>query len=169
MTLSFLAFLAQPWFVISWYAIGTIAAAWVIYDEVAVNKPLNTAVKWAMPIIVFFFSLIGLGIYLWVCRLPNIGHKSGAEATKAFRADVVPISKKVNGSIVHCVGGDGLGIVSAMILARIVGMSFWQEFWFEYAVGFAFGWFIFQLKAMLGMTDSIAKALWMGGRAELLR
>ena len=68
--------------------------------------------------------------------------------------------------MIHCVGGDGLGIMSAMVVARVWRLAFWQEFWFEYAIGFAFGWFIFQYKAMRGMTDSPLMALWMGGRAE---
>jgi hypothetical protein len=166
MNLAILSFLAEPWFVISWYSVGCVGAAWVIYDEIAVNKPLNTAVKWAMPIIVLFFSVIGLALYRWTCRPPGIGAKQGDEAKRTFKEYVEPTFRKVNGSIVHCVGGDGLGIVSAMVVARLVSMSFWQEFWFEYAVGFAFGWFIFQMKAMLSMTDSVLKALWMGGRAE---
>jgi NhaP-type Na+/H+ and K+/H+ antiporter len=53
-----------------------------------------------------------------------------------------------------------------MVIARLLDMAFWTEFWFEYAVGFAFGWFIFQYKAMSKMADSKATALWMGGRAE---
>ena len=166
MSFGFLSFLALPALVLSWYGLGLVGAAWVIYDEIAVNKPLNTAVKWAMPIIVLFFSVIGLAIYLWICRPPNIGELHGDEAKAAFTRYAEPTYRKVNGAIVHCGGGDGLGIVSAMILARLVGMSFWQEFWFEYAVGFAFGWFIFQLKAMLTMADSVPRALWMGGRAE---
>jgi hypothetical protein len=167
MELNALTVLAQPWFVAAWYAVGLLGALWVIRDELVANTPLNTAVKWAMPIIVVFFSVIGLALYWWTCRPPGIGAQPSEEAKKtAFTEYVKPVYKKVNGSIVHCVGGDGLGIVSAMIVARLVSMSFWQEFWFEYAAGFAFGWFIFQLKAMLGMTDSIPKALWMGGRAE---
>ncbi|HEY1179893.1 MAG TPA: DUF4396 domain-containing protein [Phytomonospora sp.] len=166
MDLGFLSFLAEPWFVVPWYAVGVLGAAWVIYDEAAVNTPLNTAVKWAMPIIVCFFSVIGLTLYWWMCRPPHIGEKRGDEARRAFEEYVKPTYKKVNGSIVHCVGGDGLGIVSAMILARLLSFSFWQEFWFEYAVGFAFGWFIFQLKAMRMMADGVPQALWMAGRAE---
>jgi hypothetical protein len=166
MNLGCLTFLSHPAVVVTWYTIGVLSAGWVIYDEVTANKPLNTAVKWAMPIIVVFFSILGLGLYWWVCRPPHIGEKQGEQAKQAFKEYVKPMYKKVNGSIVHCVGGDGLGIMSAMVIARVMSMSFWQEFWFEYAVGFAFGWFIFQLKAMLSMTDSIGKALWMGGRAE---
>jgi hypothetical protein len=53
-----------------------------------------------------------------------------------------------------------------MVIARAFSFTFWQEFWFEYAVGFAFGWFIFQLKSMRMMTDSLGRALAMAFRAE---
>jgi len=166
MELGFLAFLAEPWFIIPWYAFGLAAALWVLYDEYRVNRHVNTALKWSWPIIIFFFSIIGLGLYLWTCRPPKIGQKHGEEAQKAHHAYVETQFRKVTGSVIHCVGGDGLGITTAMVVARIINMSFWQEFWFEYAVGFAFGWFIFQYKAMSKMTDSVLQALWMGGRAE---
>ncbi|MGR3521609.1 DUF4396 domain-containing protein [Paracoccus sp. UBA889] len=66
----------------------------------------------------------------------------------------------------HCVGGDGLGIMTAMIVLRLVGVTFWQEFWFEYAVGFAFGWLIFQLWAFLLQDNGLVAALWKAFRAE---
>jgi hypothetical protein len=43
---------------------------------------------------------------------------------------------------------------------------FWEEFWIEYAAGFAFGWLIFQYLAMRRMGHAPLAALWMGGRAE---
>jgi hypothetical protein len=68
--------------------------------------------------------------------------------------------------VIHCVAGDGIGIITAMVIARAVRMSPWQEFWFEYAVGFAIGLLVFQLKSMLMMTDSKTRALAMAFRAE---
>jgi hypothetical protein len=64
------------------------------------------------------------------------------------------------------VAGDGLGIMTAMVIARAMQLTFWQEFWFEYLVGFLFGWLIFQYKSMRMMSDSAAQALWMAFRAE---
>lgn len=147
--LDWLSFFAEPWFVIPWYAIGAAGAAWVLYDEYRVNTRLPAAMKWAFPIIVAFLSVIGLAVYLATTRRPP-----GS------------MFAKVTGSVIHCVGGDGLGIITAMVLARLLNFSFWQEYWFEYAVGFAFGWLIFQYKAMRRMAPSPARALWLGGRAE---
>lgn len=163
----FLAFLAEPWFVLPWYAIGIVGAAWVAHDLAHVNTPLKQAMKWAWPIIVLFFSVLGLALYFGTARAPGIaGMSSDDEKQKAHDDYEKNMFRRVNGAVIHCVAGDGLGIMSGMVIARATGMSFWQEFWFEYVVGFAFGLFIFQLKSMKMMTDSTSKALWMAFRAE---
>lgn len=164
--MQWLAFLAEPWFVLSWYALGLAGALWVVYDTYRVNTEVNAALKWAWPIIVLFFSPIGLALYLWTCRPAGIGKVSGDQQQQLHHQYVDKPFRKVTGSVIHCVGGDGLGIMTAMVIARSVDMSFWTEYWFEYLVGFAFGWFIFQYKAMKMMADSALQALWMGGRAE---
>jgi len=74
--------------------------------------------------------------------------------------------KKVTGSVIHCVAGDGLGIITAMVVARLLDFPFWTEFWYEYVVGFAFGLFIFQTWAMHNMGNSLSSSLWKAGRAE---
>ncbi|MGE3958383.1 MAG: DUF4396 domain-containing protein [Vicinamibacterales bacterium] len=161
-----LSFLAVPAFVWAWYAVGLSGAAWVLYDEYRVNTHVQPALKWAWPIIVVFFSVVGLALYVWTCRPPRIGRLQEAEAEQVHHRYVSTTFRKVTGSVIHCVGGDGLGIVTAMVLARVWGLGFWHEFWFEYLAGFAFGWLIFQYKAMRGMADGPLMALWMGGRAE---
>jgi hypothetical protein len=163
---AFLAFLAQPWFVVTWYMLGAAGALWVVYDEYTVNTPVPAALKWCWPIIVVFFSVVGIALYVWCCRPSGIGAMAREERDEVYRRYAASTPKKVIGSAAHCVGGDGLGIISAMVLARVWNMTFWQEFWFEYAAGFAFGWFIFQYKAMRMMADGPLQALWMGGRAE---
>jgi hypothetical protein len=165
-SIQFLSFLSEPWFVISWYGFGILAAAWVLHDEYRINTEVQPALKWAWPIIVLFFSIVGLGLYLWTCRPSGIAEKTGDDKKATHHAYVSTTFRKVTGSVIHCVGGDGLGIMTAMVIARLIGLSFWQEYWFEYLVGFAFGWFIFQYKAMRKMTDGPMQALWMGGRAE---
>lgn len=166
MDLSFLYFLAKPWFVVPWYSVGLLGALWVVYDAYQVNCHVTPALKWAWPIIIFFFSVIGIALYVWTCRPPGISKKHGDQKKEAHHEFVSTPFRKVTGAVIHCVGGDGLGIMTAMVVSRLAGMSFWQEFWFEYALGFAFGWFIFQYKAMSAMADSPLQALWMGGRAE---
>lgn len=166
--LQFLGFLASPWFVIPWYAIGLAGVFWVLHDVAHVNTPLNTAVKWAWPVIILFFSVVGLAFYWATSRPPSIGRFGDDEAAKkrVFREYADSTFRKVTASVIHCVGGDGIGIMTAMVVSRVVDMSFWWEFWFEYLVGYMFGWFIFQYKAMRARGNSPLMALSMGGRAE---
>jgi len=162
-----LLLLAEPGFVIPWYLFGAAAALWTVLDLKRANTALKPAMKWAWPIITFFFSVIGLALYLLTARAPGVGRAASAEDRRRLHAAYErSMLRRVNGAVIHCVAGDGLGIVTAMALARIWGFSFWQEFWFEYAVGFAFGLFIFQFKSMAMMTDSKPLALWMAFRAE---
>ena len=170
MGLEFLRFLADPVFVITWYGVGAIAAAWVLYDSFTANRNVAPALKAAWPIIVVFFSVIGLALYFLSCRPKHIGsvrkQSRNEESKQAHHEFVADTWKKVVGSDIHCVGGDGLGIVSAMVMTRLLGFSFWAEFWTEYAVGFAFGWILLQAPAMHHMGHSWPASIWKGGRAE---
>jgi Domain of unknown function (DUF4396) len=166
----YLRFLAQPVFVIPWYCAGAIAAVWVLSDTFTANRHVTPALKAAWPVIVLFFSVLGLALYVWSCRPKRIGSiqkRAGDEqAERVHREFTADTWKKVVGSDIHCVGGDGLGIMSAMVVTRLLGFSFWPEFWAEYIAGFAFGWFLFQAPAMRHMGHSWPTAIWKGGRAE---
>ena len=166
MNLSFLNFLMNPYFVIAWYGIGLFAAGWTLNDEMYSNKNVNYALKFGWIIIIIFFSVIGFWLYIKTCRPPKVQNISGEDEKKYHHEYTSQTWKKVVGSVIHCVGGDGLGIMTAMVISRIIGFEFWTEFWFEYAVGFAFGWFIFQYMAMRNMGNSPLISLAKGGRAE---
>lgn len=160
--------LAQPWLVVPWYAVGAIGAAWVVVDTATKNTPLDQPLKWAWPIIVLFFGPIGLALYWTTSRPPQIGAiQRDEDKERALEEYAESDLRKTVASSIHCVGGDGLGIVTAMIAARLLGMSFWEEFWLEYGVGFLFGWLIFQYAAMRKMADGAPKALAMAFRGEL--
>ena len=163
-----LSFLAQPWFVIPFYAIGLLGALWVVWDAYHVNTPLKTAMRWAWPIIVFWFGPIGLALYLATARAPGIGDLDDDDAKMERHNEYVRGSsiRRTTGSVIHCVGGDGAGIMTAMIMARVFGLNFWQEFWFEYVVGYLFGTFIFQYKAMSMHAGSWPRAMYMAFRGE---
>jgi hypothetical protein len=44
----------------------------------------------------------------------------------------------------HCVAGDGVGILAGAVLASVLGRAGPAEVIVEYVLGFAFGWMIFQ-------------------------
>lgn len=162
-----LFFLGEPWFVLPWYGIGLLGVLYLIHDMRTKNTALKPAMKWAWPIIVLFFSVIGLVLYFTTARAPQVGKKENPEEKKKTHHEYEESGwRRVNGAVIHCVAGDGLGIMTAMVIARAASMSFWQEFWFEYLVGFLFGWFLFQRKSMAMMTDNLPMQLAMAFRAE---
>jgi hypothetical protein len=60
----------------------------------------------------------------------------------------------------HCVAGDGVGILAGAVISSIVGLSGLAEVILEYVLGFAFGWMIFQALFMRDMVGgSYARAL----------
>jgi hypothetical protein len=162
-----LTWLAEPAFAVPWYVVGVLGAAWVIYDSHHANDALNAPLKACWPILIVFFSVIGIALYLVTSRPSDIAaYAPGEEKMRRFTEYSKPHWRKVVASAAHCVGGDGLGIMTAMVAARLIGLPFWEEFWFEYAVGFALGWFLFQTWAMRRMGNGWLMAIWKGGRAE---
>lgn len=166
MDFGFLSFLAEPWFVIPWYGIGILGAAWIVYDSQTANKALNQPLKAAWPILTVFLSVILIALYWFTARPGDIEEKRGEEKQERFHKYVSNDVSKTMGALSHCVGGDGLGIITAMVAARLLGFSFWEEFWFEYLVGFAFGWFIFQIWSFVMMGNGYLASVWKAFRAE---
>ncbi|WP_375263333.1 hypothetical protein [Palleronia sp.] len=110
-----LTFMAEPWFAIPWHAIGIAGAVWVIYDGQSANSALNPPLKACWPILILFFSVVGIAVYLVFSRPPGIGtYPAGKLKMRHFTAYARPTWRKVFGSAAHCVGGDGLGIMAAM-------------------------------------------------------
>ena len=161
-----LTFLTNELFVLAWYVSGFAFAIWIIYDVLYVNTSVSKPLKVGWPIIVFFFSLIGLLLYLFTCRTPGIANLKDDVKKKVHNKYVTSVFNKVTGSVIHCVAGDGLGIMTAMVIGRCVGLNFWSEFTGEYIAGFFFGWILFQYPAMRSMGNNAQEALWKGGRAE---
>lgn len=79
-------------FVIPWYVVGAVAAIWVLRDTFTANRHVTPALKAAWPIIVLFFSVIGLALYIYSCRPNHIGAieaEAGDEAAKRVHAEFV--------------------------------------------------------------------------------
>jgi hypothetical protein len=73
------------------------------------------------------------------------------------------------GSTMHCVAGDGVGILAGAVLSSVFGVAGMVEVVVEYILGFAFGWTIFQALFMRDMAGgSYLRALRSTFVAELL-
>src|SRR5262249_43223501 len=55
------------------------------------------------------------------------------------------------GSTMHCIAGDGVGILAGAVLSSVFGLAGLAEIVVEYVLGFAFGWTIFQALFMRDM------------------
>src|ERR1700751_5847590 len=73
------------------------------------------------------------------------------------------------GSAMHCVAGDGVGILAGAVLSSVLHLAGVTEMILEYILGFAFGWTIFQALFMRDMAGgSYSRALVSTFVAELL-
>jgi hypothetical protein len=141
-----LTFLAKSWFVIPWLAIGLAAASWVHHD-LSWRPRVVAPTRWAWPVVVAMFSLVGLGLYLAFGRRRRV---ASIDAT------------------LDAVAGDGLGILCGMLIARIASLTFWEEFWLEAMLAFSLGWISFQMRSAAIMTRDPGRAISLSFGDELL-
>jgi hypothetical protein len=89
-----------------------------------------------------YTGVVGAFLYVLGCREPLPGTHERYTAARW---------RQVLGSTMHCVAGDGVGILAGAVLSSVLGLAGLAEVVVEYAFGFAFGWTIFQA---LFMRDS---------------
>lgn len=106
------------------------------------RTPESIVLKWGFVVVTAYSGPIGALLYVLSCRepLPN----THVEYVRARWRQVV-------GSTMHCVAGDGLGILFAAAVTSRLGLPTWADLLAEYAVGFLFGWTIFQALFMRSM------------------
>lgn len=123
-----------------WFAEAAVAAVLVAAD--IGRTPESPVLKWGFVIVTVYTGPIGLVLYLWSCRQPLPGtHEAYVQARW----------RQVVGSTMHCVAGDGIGILAAAAVTAPLGLPAWADILVEYAAGFAFGWTIFQALFMKDM------------------
>lgn len=123
------------WFILSLLSVGILAL------DIR-TTPAHPVIKWAFAILALFMGPLALLLYVFGCREPlRTSHESFVAAR--WRSAL--------GSTMHCAAGDGLGIIVGAALAARSGVTGWADMALEYALGFGFGWMIFQALAMRGM------------------
>src|SRR5665213_3200173 len=80
--------------------------------------------------------------YVLGCREPLPGLHERYVATRW---------RQVLGSTMHCVAGDGVGILAGAVIASLFHFPKVADVGLEYVLGFGFGWSIFQALFMRGM------------------
>lgn len=136
--------------VAAWLILSVLSALWVAYDVISGQPAIIKIMKLAWVLIALYLGVIGLILYITSCREPSPGTHSEF---------VSPMWKQAVGSTVHCVAGDGIGIILVAAVVSVTTLRWYEEFALEYVAAFISGWLIFQAVAMGAMMGGFRKAL----------
>ena len=115
--------------------------------------------KWAFVLFTAYSGPFGAFLYVLGCREPLPG---------LHERYVAAHWRQALGSTMHCVAGDGIGILVGAVIGALISLPLAADFALEYVLGFAFGWSIFQALFMGEMFGSYARALKGTFSSELL-
>jgi len=119
--------------ILLWFILTAISVLFVAVDSM--KTPESPVLKWGFILLTAYTGPVGAFLYVLGCREPLPGLHEKYTAT---------LWRQVLGSTMHCVAGDGLGILVGAILGGIIHLSKLGEIGLEYLLGFGFGWTIFQ-------------------------
>lgn len=116
-----------------WFLLTAASLLFVAVDIRA--TPESPVLKWGFVLLTAYTGVVGAFLYVLGCREPLPGLHERYVAARWRQA---------LGSTMHCVAGDGIGILAGAVLSGAFGISGLAEVALEYILGFAFGWTIFQ-------------------------
>jgi hypothetical protein len=126
--------------ILLWFVLTAMALLFVAID--IRTTPESPVLKWGFVLVTAYTGVFGAFLYVLGCREPLPGlHEQYTSARW----------RQTLGSTMHCVAGDGVGILVGAALAGVLHLSGWWEVVLEYVLGFAFGWTIFQALFMRDM------------------
>jgi hypothetical protein len=123
-----------------WFVLVGLSVAFVAID--IRTTPAHPVMKWGFILLVAYTGVFGLVLYVLGCREPMRGTHERFVAARW---------RQVLGSTMHCVAGDGVGILAGAVIASVIALAGPVELALEYLLGFAFGWTIFQALFMRDM------------------
>ncbi|MDQ2991498.1 MAG: DUF4396 domain-containing protein [Candidatus Eremiobacteraeota bacterium] len=116
-----------------WFIFVGLSLLFVVID--IRSTPESPVLKWGFVLITAYTGPFGAFLYVLGCREPFPGMH---EAYTAVRW------RQVFGSTMHCVAGDGVGILAGAVIESYLALSQPMGIALEYVLGFGFGWTIFQ-------------------------
>jgi len=141
-----------------WFVLTAAALLFVAVD--IRTTPESVVLKWGFVLVTAYTGVVGAFLYVLGCREPLPGLHERYVAARW---------RQTLGSTMHCVAGDGVGILAGAVLSSVVGLTGLVEVVVEYILGFAFGWTIFQALFMRDMAGgSYLRALRSTFISELL-
>ena len=141
-----------------WFVLTAAALLFVAVD--IRTTPESPVLKWGFMLLTAYTGVVGAFLYVLGCREPLPGLHERYVAARW---------RQTLGSTMHCVAGDGVGILAGAVLSSVFGLAGLVEVIVEYLLGFAFGWTIFQALFMRDMAGgSYLRALRSTFMSELL-
>jgi hypothetical protein len=116
-----------------WFILTALSLLFVIWD--IRSTPESPVLKWGFILVTAYTGPIGAFLYVLGCREPLPGLHEQYVAARW---------RQVLGSTMHCVAGDGVGILAGAAIGSFLHLSPFADIALEYVLGFAFGWTIFQ-------------------------
>ena len=116
-----------------WFLLAAAALLFVAID--IRTTPESPVLKWGFVLLTAYTGVVGAFLYVLGCREPLPGLHERYVAARW---------RQTLGSTMHCVAGDGVGILAGAVLSSVLGLTGLLEVVIEYVLGFAFGWTIFQ-------------------------
>jgi hypothetical protein len=123
-----------------WFLLTALSLLFVAVD--IRTTPESPVLKWGFILLTAYTGPLGAFLYVLGCREPLPGLHERYVAVRWRQA---------LGSTMHCVAGDGVGILAGAVVAGLFHLPKAVDLALEYALGFGFGWSIFQALFMRGM------------------
>jgi hypothetical protein len=123
-----------------WFALTALSVAFVAID--IRTTPENPVLKWGFVLVTLYSGPFGAFLYVLGCREPLPGLHERYVAVRW---------RQVLGSTMHCVAGDGVGILAGAVIGAAIALPHLADLALEYVLGFGFGWLIFQALFMRDM------------------
>jgi uncharacterized protein DUF4396 len=132
-----------------WFLLTALSVIFVAID--IRTTPEHPVMKLAFILFTVYAGPVGAFLYVLGCREPLPGLHERYTAVQWRQA---------LGSTMHCVAGDGIGILAGAVIGALVVLPMLAGIALEYVLGFAFGWTIFQALFMRdAYNGSYAKSL----------
>jgi hypothetical protein len=116
-----------------WFLLAAVSLLFVAID--IRTTPESPVLKWGFLLVTAYTGVVGAFLYVLGCREPLPGLHERFTAARW---------RQTLGSTMHCVAGDGVGILAGAVISSVFGLAGLAEVIVEYILGFAFGWTIFQ-------------------------
>jgi Domain of unknown function (DUF4396) len=126
--------------ILAWFVLTALSVAFVAID--IRTTPESPVLKWGFVLVTLFTGPIGAILYVLGCREPLAGTHEQYVAAQW---------RQTLGSTMHCVAGDGVGILAGAVIGGFLLLPAALDITMEYILGFAFGLGIFQALFMRDM------------------